>query len=172
MRFVNDNNSPMVGMLVIENGYPKQLRAPSGPLIWISPILLTNFTFYLKEYVRMADAHDTRLLLIFDKSELTEDDALEILDISLANCNFFTDWSALPRDSTTLRVVPTSEAEIKLVADHPDKRFCQGQPCVLKKVPRPGKITISLYVAPPCVRELPPVNSLGLRVIPLANYPL
>ena len=45
LRFVNDKNTHMGGVLVFGNGDPKQLRAPSGPVIWISPILLTNFAF-------------------------------------------------------------------------------------------------------------------------------
>ena len=46
-RFVNNSNSPMGGVLLLGNADPKQLRPPSGPLIWISPILFTNFTFFI-----------------------------------------------------------------------------------------------------------------------------
>ena len=43
IRFVNNSNVPMGGILVLGNGDPIQLRPPSGPLLWISPILYTNF---------------------------------------------------------------------------------------------------------------------------------
>ena len=235
LRFVNDNNTPMGGVLVFGNGDPKQLRPPSGPLIWISPILLTSFTFfYLKDYVRMEDINGARVLSLLDKPNLTEDDAQEILTIVSTHCHFLPSWSSLPRDSTTLRVVPTRLAEKKLVEEQtnliknmqletftavsidevsrkghniwtktndssisnflsktclePEKLlfyvgapmrltrndaelgFCQGQLCVVKELPQIENTTITLYVAPPCVRELPQVNARGVRDYETNNW--
>ena len=50
LRFVNNGNSPNGSVSVFSNGNPKQLRPPSGPLIWNSPLLFIIFTFfYLQE---------------------------------------------------------------------------------------------------------------------------
>ena len=228
LRFVNNSNIPFGGILVLGNGDPKQLRPPSGPLIWISPILLTNFNlYYLKEYVRMTDPNGARVLSLLDERTITEDVALDIVKIISENCHFVPSWDQIPRDSATLRVVPTKQAERKLINEHEDliKRsglpnvtlkcsdeisrrghniwtkstdelittylnrqclepeslflyegapmritrndtrlnLCQGQLCVIQKVPQIVDLNVCLFVAPPCVRELPPVGVSGTR---------
>ena len=227
-RFVNNNNLPMGGVLVLGNGDPKQLRPPSGPLLWISPIVLTNFRFfYLKEYVRMMDPNGERLLNLLDKTDLSDEDADEIIQIISDHCNFLTCWNDIPRESTILRVVPTKMAEKKLVQSHTDyitslnipsttlpssdeisrrgqnlwsttqdknailclnknclepqklflykgapmrltrnhvgQQLSQGQLCVIKTLPTTDATSIELLVAPPCVRDLPPVTQSGER---------
>ena len=228
LRFVNDSNIPFGGILVLGNGDPKQLRPPSGPLMWISPIILTNFSlYYLKEFVRMTDPNGARVLSLLDETTITREVALEIVKIISENCQFLSCWSQIPRDSATLRVVPTKQAERKLINEHiasikrsgihnitlkccdeisrrgqnvwskstddlittflnrqclePESLFlyegapmritrndtrlnlCQGQLCVIQRVPQLGDLTICLFVAPPCVRDLPPVGVGGTR---------
>ena len=59
LRSVNNSNIPFGDILVFGKSDPKQLRPPSGPLIWISPIILTNFNlYYLKEYEQMTDPNE------------------------------------------------------------------------------------------------------------------
>ena len=112
LRFVNDNNLPMGDVLVLGNDDPKQLRPPSGPFLCISPIVMTNFRFvYLKEYVRMMDPNGERLLSLLDKTDLSNEDANEIMQTISDHCSFLTCWNDIPRDSTILRVVPTKMAE-------------------------------------------------------------
>ena len=44
--FVNNSNDSMGGILNLGNGDPKQLRPPSGQLLWISPTLYINFKMF------------------------------------------------------------------------------------------------------------------------------
>ena len=231
LRFINNCNLPMGGVLVIGNGDPKQLRPPAGPLLWISPVLFTNFTlFYLSEYVRMVDPLGTRVLALLDSVQITETETSEIVRILEENCRFVENWEDI-NDEAILKVVPTKQAERKLVQKHhqfiqgshreyvihkcvdeisrrgqnlwvatqdaksvahlnknclePDSlllyegapmrmtrniidlHVTQGQLCVVKKVPQSNSNTIEVYVAPPCVRTLPPLETDGNR-----NYSL
>ena len=209
------------------NGDPKQLRPPSGPLMWISPILFTNFTFhYLKEHVRMNDLNGSRLLNLLDKKELTEVEAAKIAQISSDNCNFLESWHQLPSDSPTLKVVPTKMAKnlvvdqtnaiiakkipntiftatdevsrrgqnlwtktldnnvatllnknclepealflfrgapMRMTRNDAELQLCHGQLCVVNIVPTSEGSHVDLFVAPPCIRELPPKDTNGHR---------
>ena len=231
LRFINNCNLPMGGILVIGNGDPKQLRPPAGPLLWISPVLFTNFhLFYLTEYVRMEDPLGTRILSLLDSLQITQTETNEIVQILDQSCRFVEDWDQI-NDEAILKVVPTKQAERKLVQKHyqyiessnrehviqksvdeisrrgqnlwsatqdkksvthlnknclepdclliyegapmrltrniMDLHVTQGQLSVVKKLPLPNSTTIELYVAPPCVRTLPPLETDGNR-----NYSL
>ena len=235
LRFVNNSNVPMGGILVFGNGDPKQLRPPSGPLLWISPILYTNFKlFYLAEYVRMIDPLGARLLTLLDRLEVSDAEAEEIVDILSKNSTFVEKWSDIRNDEAILRVVPTKQAEKKLVNekynlirssnnnhltfDSTDEvsrrgqnlwsktedvncitylnRNClepnslliyegapmritrniqdllvtQGQLCVIRQVPDADSTSLDLFVAPPCVRNLPPVQPDGSRNFELSGW--
>ena len=227
LRFINNSNQPMGGVLVIGNGDPKQLRPPSGPLLWISPVLLTNFKlFYLSEYIRMVDPLGTRILALLDNVHITEEETAEIVNTLQHNCRFVETWNEI-NDEAILRVVPTKQAERKLIDQHyqiiqnlqrdhqsfksvdeisrrgqnlwtatkddksvkhlnknclePDclliyegapmrvtrnileLQITQGQLCVVKNVPASNSVSIDMYVAPPCVRTLPPLQPDGSR---------
>ena len=235
LRFVNNSNVPMGGILVLGNGDPKQLRPPSGPLLWISPILYTNFRlFYLAEYVRMIDPLGARLLTLLDRLEVSDAEAEEIVDILSNNSTFVEKWSDIRNDEAILRVVPTKQAEKKLVnekynlirstnnnhltfnsTDEVSRRgqnlwsktedancithlnrnclepnslliyegapmritrniqdllVTQGQLCVIRQVPDADSTSLDLFVAPPCVRSLPPVQPDGSRNFELSGW--
>ena len=45
MRFSNDSNLPVNGILILRSGDPKRRRPPKGPLLWISLLFLATLTF-------------------------------------------------------------------------------------------------------------------------------
>ena len=117
-RFINNSNEPMRGVLVIGNGDPKQLRPPTGPLFWISPVILTNFKlFYLSDYIRMVDPLGTKILALLDNVHSTEEETAEIVTTLEHNCRFVETWNEI-NDEAILRVVPTKQAERKLFDQH------------------------------------------------------
>ena len=135
LRFINNSNAPMGGILVFENGDPKQLRPQSGPLLWISPLLFTNFNFYYsKDYVRMNDPNGTKVLQLLDQKELTDANEIFFRNAIIHECkfypktNFLTSWDQLPTDSPTLKVVPTKMAERKLVIEQTNVITSQNFP--------------------------------------------
>ena len=175
----------------------------------------------------MTDPNGARVLSLLDETKITKEVALEIVKIISEHCHFLTSWNQIPRDSATLRVVPTKQAERKLIKEHiasiersgipnvtlkscdeisrrgqnvwtkitdalittylnrqclePESLFlyegapmrltrndtrlnlCQGQLCVIQKLPELNDLHVCLLVAPPCVRDLPPVGVGGTR---------
>ena len=234
LRFYNNCNLPMGGVLVIGNRDPKQLGPPAGPLLWIPPVQFTNFTlFYLSEYVRMVNPLGTRVLSLLDSVQITETETSEIVRNSEESCRIVGNWEDI-NDQAILKVLPTKQAERKLVQKHQqfiqcshreyvlhksvdensrrvqnlwvstqdvksvahlnktclepdslllyegasmrmtrkiiDLHVTQGQLCVVKKVPQSNSNTIEMYVAPPCVRTLPPVGADGNRSYDLFGW--
>ena len=113
LRFVNNSNVPMGGVLVFGNGDPKQLRPPKGPLLWISPLLMTNFEFfYLEEFVRMTDPNGTKVLTLLDTVRMTDEIAEEVTNILAENCCFVSTWNEIATDEAILRVVPTKKRSV------------------------------------------------------------
>ena len=65
---------PFSGVLLIGTGDPKQLRPPSGSLLWMSPLMLTTFRLYaITEFVRMDRNGDgQKLLRLMGEAQITE----------------------------------------------------------------------------------------------------
>ena len=61
---IRGNRVPLGGVLLIGTGDARQLRPPSGTLLWMSPLMLTSFTLHpLTEFVRMDQKGDGQKLL-------------------------------------------------------------------------------------------------------------
>ena len=82
-------------MLLIGTGDPKQLKPPSGSLLWMSPLNLTTFRLYaLTEFVRTDRSGDgQKALRLMSEAQSTEQAANEIAQVLPESCNFVDDWN-------------------------------------------------------------------------------
>ena len=107
------NRLPFGGVLLIGTGDARQLRPPSGSLLWMSPLMLTTFRIHpLNEFVRMdRNGEGQKLLKLMGTSELTEDVADEIVNVLSHSCNFVENWESVVERPGVIRVFGTRAAE-------------------------------------------------------------
>ena len=110
---IRGNRVPLGGVLLIGTGDARQLRPPSGTLLWMSPLMLTSFTLHpLTEFVRMDQKGDgQKLLKLMGTSEIDESTADQIVNIIADSCNFVSDWDSIVETPGVIRVFGTRAAE-------------------------------------------------------------
>ena len=110
---VRENRLPFGGVLLIGTGDPRQLKPPTGSILWMSPLLLTSFRLHqLTQYVRMnRNGHGQRLLTLMGRATLTNDQVDEVISIISNNCTFIDDWTDIVERPGHIRVFGTRAEE-------------------------------------------------------------
>jgi len=132
LQLIMENEHMFGGKLLLGSGDHKQLKPPEGTPFWCSVMLVTGFkVVVLKEFVRSAeDELLQRVIQIARKTDISEDEISEVLEVIRGNCHHVSSFDDVPQEG--IQIVGTRKKQRELTTRFVTREFiAMGTTCMI-----------------------------------------